>query len=140
MSQTEQFDIKPQSIYMRKWRKENPDKVKANNKRNYWRHHQRSRTRAKECKDRLRESIFGILGHICVQCGYSDKRALQFDHINGNGSVEVAMFKGNSKMLRYYRDNPVDCKNNIQVLCANCNWIKKHENNEVTKKAYKFTP
>ncbi len=128
--------VKPQSIYMRKWRAENPDKVKANIKRNYWNNHQHNRDRARITLTKLRKSIFDILGHNCVGCGFLDKRALQFDHINGNGSEEVAKFKSNPTMLRYYRDHPLECKQNLQTMCANCNWIKKHENHEVTKKTY----
>jgi hypothetical protein len=121
---------------MREWRAKNPDKVKVINKRNYWKTHTTRRKSAKDQATKLRDSIFLILGTVCVECGYDDKRALQFDHVNGGGLKDTKRFKGHQTMLRYYRDNPEICKKKLQILCANCNWIKKHDNDEVTEKKY----
>lgn len=67
-----------------------------------------------------------MLGGECVKCGYRDPRALQIDHING---------KSNNKEERtynkYYLDHPDETNKKFQVLCANCNWIKRYENKEV---------
>ena len=119
---------------MREWRKNNPDKVKANNKRCYWKDHKHTRLRSKQNLERLRESLFVIMGHECVQCGFSDKRALQFDHIDGGGNQEVKKFKSNTTMLRYYRDRPAEMKDHFQILCANCNRIKAITHNENVSK------
>lgn len=63
----------------------------------------------------------------CSRCGFSDIRALQIDHINGGGNKHVKELNG---MLVFWLQ-----KNNFpegfQILCANCNWIKRYENNEV---------
>lgn len=66
-----------------------------------------------------------ILGAKCVRCGFTDVRALQIDHINGGGSVEL---KGSCthRQLLLIRKNP----EKYQILCANCNWIKRSENHE----------
>ena len=79
---------------------------------------------------KLRESLFGILGHECIKCGFKDMRALQVDHIKGGGAKEQKRMGGNSSMYRYYRNNPNKAKKKLQILCANCNWIKKHFNKE----------
>ena len=81
----------------------------------------------------IRNKLFTILNPEmrCVKCGFSDIRALQIDHINGWGTQE---YKGNKKnamkMYRIYLKNPELAKKKVQILCANCNWIKKHENKE----------
>lgn len=70
---------------------------------------------------KLREQIFNILGHQCVRCGFSNKLALQIDHINGGGSQERRGFSNPSKYLKKVLANT----SGYQILCANCNWIKR---------------
>ena len=53
----------------------------------------------------------------CACCGFSDARALTFNHINGNGTAEFKEHGANSialYRLGYKRDD-------INVLCMNCN-------------------
>jgi len=90
----------------------------------------KQRIRGKRARKNLRDSIYSILGHECVKCGFDDKRTLQFDHKNGQGLREVKKFKGNQEMYRYYKHHPEKAKQNLQVLCANCNWIKRAINKE----------
>lgn len=78
----------------------------------------------------IRLQIMDILGgRECIKCGFSDKRALQFDHINGGGIKELRQMSP-PKMYLYYLNNPNIAKKKLQLLCANCNWIKRHENKE----------
>lgn len=76
-------------------------------------------------------SVLTLLGNKCIECGFSDVRALQIDHVNGGGTKEMKDFKGNYN--RYYKNVILSVNNNenkYQLLCANCNWIKRHLNNE----------
>lgn len=66
---------------------------------------------------------------VCVRCGFKDKRALQFDHINGGGNKSRLDHSSTDQTYLSYLLDPA-LKEKIQVLCANCNWIKKDENNE----------
>ena len=77
----------------------------------------------------VRSKIYDILGDKCIKCGFSDKRALQFDHINGGGSEERRKFNS-YQIMKFYSENPILAKQKLQVLCANCNWIKKHDEYE----------
>lgn len=81
---------------------------------------------------RLRISIMDIIGgRKCIMCGFDkDLRALQLDHINSGGNKEYKFFKGNTKMYRYYAKNPEVARIKLQVLCANCNCIKRHTSKE----------
>ncbi len=59
-------------------------------------------------------------------------RALQFDHINGGGHRERKnLTKQVSKVVM---ESFLKNENKYQLLCANCNWIKKSENNETKHK------
>ncbi len=66
-------------------------------------------------------------GAFCKRCDFNDVRALQFDHINGGGTQERTALGGQQKKVwQRIRMNPAA----YQVLCANCNWIKRKENEE----------
>lgn len=86
-----------------------------------------SNTYHRNYNKRIRKAIFALLGDKCVRCSFSDERALQVDHVNGDGHIEaVECGRGNSGLLKRVTANP----ERYQLLCANCNWIKRHENNE----------
>ena len=72
-----------------------------------------------------RRETLEFLGNKCIKCGFSDWRALQIDHINGCGIK--------NRLDRYAL--LVDVKKHsekYQLLCSNCNWIKKYESkNEI---------
>ena len=78
----------------------------------------------------LRERIHDKLGHACCRCGFADKRALQIDHINGGGNKEHKQIKNNESFLNKVL---LDNTGSYQILCANCNWIKRMENREHSK-------
>ena len=71
---------------------------------------------------------FAHLGDRCCRCGFTDVRALQVDHVRGDGWKLRGMGIIGTNM---YKDVlltiPGHC---YQLLCANCNAIKRHENNE----------
>mgnify|MGYP001601059596 CR=1 FL=1 len=74
---------------------------------------------------RWRDALYALFGNKCVRCEFSDSRALQIDHIAGGGSMD----RTNGS---YYRMLVLSekARSKVQLLCANCNWIKKVENNE----------
>jgi len=73
-----------------------------------------------------RNKSLELLGDNCVRCGFADKRALQIDHIYGGGTIEL---KGSCTHKQYLR---IKAQPSLyQILCANCNWIKRVENNEI---------
>lgn len=67
-----------------------------------------------------------------MRCGFDDVRALQIDHVNGGGTKELK--GGGAKLGAYYWNvvikSVLNNENKYQLLCANCNWIKRVENNE----------
>lgn len=79
---------------------------------------------------KVRNTLFDILGKNCARCGFSDLRALQIDHKNGNGAQERRKL-GLSGFYNFYWKKPELARKLLQILCANCNWIKRSENNEI---------
>ena len=120
------YDLKRDELveYQRRYRESNKELLRNVRKNRY---------------DKLRHDLFEILGGaICIRCGFSDKRALQLDHINGGGNVIHKKFRGKN-MYKIYLQNPELTKQTLQVLCANCNWIKRHENNEDYGRSYRMS-
>jgi hypothetical protein len=80
---------------------------------------------------RLRQEVLD--GRSCAKCGFSDVRALVVDHVRGGGNKQrhrtnVSQRLGTwSAVYRHVRDNGWD---GYQVLCHNCNFIKRLEDNE----------
>lgn len=77
---------------------------------------------------RLRDQVLVGYGDKCSHCGFSDRRALQIDHVNGGGNKMRNAGMKDAILFRFIIKNnfPPD----FQLLCANCNFIKRHENDE----------
>ncbi len=81
---------------------------------------------------KLRLALLGALGSVCCRCSFSDSRALQVDHVNGGGFKEIR--KSGYSSIGYVKmvlAKVLSGSSEYQLLCANCNQIKKHENNEM---------
>ena len=68
-----------------------------------------------------RQEIIDHFGGECVQCGFSDSRALQFDHINDDGVADRARWNGAIPQVQLLLH-----PEKYQLLCANCNQIKRY--------------
>ena len=89
-----------------------------------------AKSRAAHRKKRAsnRAQIVDRLGARCALCGFSDLRALQIDHVNGDGAKERQAQCNTKAYLRYILKH-LD-SGRYQLLCANCNAIKAHKNSE----------
>lgn len=110
-------------LYRKRWYEKNREKVAASQKRYRETHRAAINARARERERILRDACFTLLGSICAVCGFSDKRALQFDHLANDGSNHRRQ-RGISGALR---DILKGEGKGYQVLCANCNWIRHLE-------------
>lgn len=112
---------------------ENTKTTNAERRLKYKKNHpDRHRKSTREYQRRTRIAAIDILGGKCIHCGFNDKRALQIDHINGGGRQELLKCSG----TQYYKNvikSFLNKENKYQLLCANCNWIKRVENNEEKK-------
>lgn len=98
--------------YRAEWVKRNPGKQREYNRR--WREKSRNR-------------LIDLLGGVCKHCGFSDRRALQFDHVDGGAYQEL---RGRGVPIERLHREIKAMPWKYQLLCANCNWIKRWDNNE----------
>jgi predicted metal-binding protein len=84
--------------------------------------------------ERLKTAAFTKLGNRCnnPECrwlnadgtlGCTDRDALQIDHVLGGGVQEHRALKHNHS--KFHRMVIADTVGKYQLLCANCNWIKR---------------
>ena len=82
---------------------------------------------------KLRHAAIQHLGGKCRACGYSqDERALQIDHVNGDGRAQRKELS-NRQILRAALADAGRC---FQLLCANCNQIKRFDEEEHGDRVY----
>jgi len=97
---------------------------------------------SKQRSQRNRQTLIQLLGGKCAcnepdcwhkgLCGIDDIRLLQFDHILGGGSREDEEM-GTPAMYLYYLKHLEEAKRKLQLLCANCNWLKRYRYREFSK-------
>lgn len=109
-----------QKAATKRWRKAHPERV------NFY-YMQRNQ--------RLKQRAFEKLGGCCGRCGITDIRCLQIDHINGGGVKELRTIQSAG-----IRRKIVQGKTGYQLLCANCNWVKRYEQNECGNVTKWFLP
>ena len=77
---------------------------------------------------RCRVAMLDAMGNKCVQCGFSDRRALQVDHIHSDGSGERT--RVGPRFWKKVLESHLRGDGKYQLLCANCNCIKRYTHNE----------
>ncbi len=78
--------------------------------------------------------LINFLGAKCNICGYKENmKALQVDHIKSDGHIQRKT-KGMTNTCLFYCNNLHLVKENIQILCANCNKIKQIDSKEFNLK------
>jgi len=81
----------------------------------------------------LRWNVLDYLsdGSNCKECGCDDIRVLQIDHVRGGGTQDYREFGGSLQIYRkILKMSKSQALKQYQVLCANCNWIKRVERRE----------
>lgn len=114
----------------KRWRAKNPDAAKNLKAIYYQRHKVRLRAQLAPANlarsQALRRAAIAALGGACTRCGFDDERALQIDHVEGGGTKERARIKSRDT----FNKKVIADQTGYQCLCANCNWIKRIENEE----------
>lgn len=78
-------------------------------------------------QQKTRQRVIDKLGSKCAKCGFADSRALQVDHVEGDGWKDRGNQYGMYKKILAGQEG-------YQLLCANCNWIKRSINDEAVGK------
>lgn len=120
------------------------EKVKKFNYNKNWNRNHPEKTTVYKSNYRinLRMEIIKILGERCsnpnceVPGGMRDSRTLQIDHVNGNGNLEISKFNNLSSYYFFILNKIREGSKDYQLLCANCNWIKRVERKEQSQLKY----
>jgi len=125
------------AAYRKQYSATHKEQVKKHSQKFYKNNRQELLIKLKEkyLKDKI--EIYRLLGNKCKGCGVDDFRVLQIDHIEGGGRNE----KKKLTSVRYQSFVLLSILNKekrYQLLCANCNWIKRYENDEGKYKTLAF--
>ena len=96
----------------------------------------------------LKEKLFDILGgKICSNCGFRDERALGVCHISDDSVFDNIQRGGFASSWGKYISEPALARQELRVLCLNCNEIrqpiskpKKEENQKSKRKKSRYFP
>ena len=86
----------------------------------------------------LRDKIIAHRGGRCEQCGFNDHRALQIDHVAGDGAADHDVKRGPGYYIRVLT-SMLAGEGRYQILCANCNWIKAHTEGSIRRTSCGWT-
>jgi hypothetical protein len=103
--------------YNKEWRKRNPEMAVAHRK---------------TTNQRRRDAVITLFGGKCKKCGFDDPRALQLDHVHGAKEPRGHPMRNGSRLYDALLKGERDTEE-YQLLCANCNWIKRVEEDECRK-------
>jgi hypothetical protein len=116
--------------------KENKAVIKEQRKNYYIAKKAEISAQKREYREKIKLRAFEVLGgprcsnpNCLVPGGCSDIRTLQVDHKQGGGHKEITKISTRGIYWKIIK-NPEEARKIYQVLCANCNWIKRHENGE----------
>jgi hypothetical protein len=98
------------------------------------RNREKLQERSRQARRAFKAEALERYGTQCTECGFSDIRALQIDHINNNGAEERKALGGQHfSGWQFYRWlKKQGWPSGYQTLCANCNNIKQWETHSPT--------
>ena len=99
------------------------------------RYHDSHLVACRESYYKAKEKVFDHYGRKCKGCGFDDPRALSIDHKDSDGADHRRKLGGVNFYRWLVRQGFPD---NFQVLCMNCQFIKRHDNHEL--KPYLLPP
>jgi len=127
-------DPKKARAYRRKYYQENKKRETLLRAKWYAENKEHKRARDKVVVDSLGMRALIILGGRCARCGYNaNNNALHIDHVHGDGSRERKTVMTSKTLRRKIAQGEIVDLSPYQLLCANCNNIKRIENNEFAR-------
>lgn len=98
---------------------------------NYEHYREMTRRLDKKYYYRINAEMYSLLGGKCKHCNIDDPRVFQIDHVDGGGNSRKIKNRSGQGLRRQMLQEIREGSERYQLLCANCNIIKKHENGEI---------
>jgi hypothetical protein len=108
------------------WKHKNPQSSREYAQAYYKKHPKYNVAWGRQNRLDIRREMITAYGGKCVVCGITDSRVLDIDHIDNNGAKERRQGMRGWQFYRWLRKHNYP-KDNFQLLCRNCNWIKEIE-------------
>lgn len=122
--------MKSKAEYHRAYYQKNKDRLRKTKRRNMRKYRaanpEKYNEQSRMAKKRLKDTVFEKYGNICSACGFSDIRALTLDHVLNNGAEERKSIGERGVYRRSLDDQYTE---EYQILCMNCQFIKRVEAN-----------
>lgn len=122
-----------QKTYLREYYLKNKARIRAYQREYYKKNPDFARKKAvsqDEYRLKCKLDTYKALGNKCKKCGFKDIRALQIDHINSDGKAERVTGGYRYQFYKKVLESVKRKEKRYQLLCANCNWIKRYTHNE----------
>jgi hypothetical protein len=125
---------------MKKQRLKDPEKFRLRDEVNYKKDRKKRINSTVDARKNFRVKLIILLGNHCInpynidhsgfEADIDYMHCLQIDHVNGNGCQDRKETKDSYMMYRrMYKEVETGSKE-YQLLCSNCNWLKRHKNEE----------
>ena len=110
------------------WKRKHPEKSREYSRHYYKTHPKYNVAWGRQNRIDIRKEMINAYGGKCASCGISNPIILDIDHIDNSGSKDRKKGMWGWRLYRWLRKNNYP-KDNFQLLCKNCNWIKhiKHK-------------
>lgn len=133
---------------VKEWQQNNKEKVREYNRKSYLKHLEERRAHRREyyyshkvqCNARRRKFYLALKTEVltyygngqfaCVVCGENRLPCLSIDHINGGGLKHCRSLGVSPGVQFYIWLKKQDYPEGYQTLCMNCQFMKRHKNNE----------
>jgi len=111
--------------YAKEYRQEHREEVNAKLRKYRQTHREEINAKASTSNRDKKLKVIELLGGRCRNCGLTDARVLQVNHINGDGKKDRASYSSHAFYTRIL-SNKRDTKD-LELLCANCNILYEYE-------------
>lgn len=111
--------------YRRAWALANPEKIAEAQRRYTISHKQQIREKLERRLALQRQYLLVRLEAGCLDCGWRDVRALEFDHVPERGIKRFKMTDAAYTPWKSFMEEAAKC----DVVCANCHAMRTYERN-----------
>jgi len=114
--------------YQAKYRKENPDRIRVLNQKQYYKDHERTLAWHKNSRQEAKADVIAAYGERCQCCGDEHSEFLSIDHTHGyakSKELYAGIPRASAALYKWLRANGFP-KENFRLLCFNCNLSHGH--------------
>jgi hypothetical protein len=124
------------SAYFRQYKDTHRQEISAKRRASYLVNRDRMLDQQRSHRQEVKAEVFKHYSQgqvVCAMCGESRSACLSIDHINGGGTQHLRKVGSGSAFYWWLRKH--NYPEGFQVLCMNCQYVKRVMNNEAKGRA-----